>query len=175
MEQFSDAQCVSRLGEILAEQRAATLEGLTAALGEQLDRILEERFTQIAALVGAELEAVMRRARQAPATQAPPRAPEGWEALPIDEQRLHLRAQRFARVKAAEMLLYRAEAVARGRAQRDLYSEFASDIDAARQAFRQEFLTACPSMADYLHLELVRTLAHDEAACLGPGYPGPLV
>jgi hypothetical protein len=30
-------------------------------------------------------------------------------------------------------------------------------------------------MVDYLHLELVRTLANDDAEVLGPNYPGAMV
>jgi hypothetical protein len=30
-------------------------------------------------------------------------------------------------------------------------------------------------MVDYLHLEMVRSLADDDAILLGPSYPGPLV
>ena len=36
-------------------------------------------------------------------------------------------------------------------------------------------MTSSPTMVDYLHLELVRSLANDDAILLGPNYPGPLV
>lgn len=85
-----------------------------------------------------------------------------------------LSAQRFAKVKIAEMQLYQAPAVKAGRASRDLYGSLRPHIDAARQAFQQRFLTAGNGIADYLHAELVRTLANDDATLLGPGYPGPL-
>ena len=51
----------------------------------------------------------------------------------------------------------------------------AVEIDAAREAYREQFLTPVNGAADYLHGEFVRTLANDDAALLGPGYPGPLV
>lgn len=85
-----------------------------------------------------------------------------------------LSAQRFAKVKIAEMQLYQAPAVKAGRAARDLYGSLRPQIDAARQAFEQRFLTPGHGIADYLHTELVRTLANDDATLLGPGYPGPL-
>jgi hypothetical protein len=40
---------------------------------------------------------------------------------------------------------------------------------------RTQFFTPCASMVDYLHLELARTLAYDDADLLGTTYPGPLV
>ncbi len=101
--------------------------------------------------------------------------PAVWEELPADEQQIHLRAQRFARVQAAEMRLYHADVVQAGRARRNLYDALRQPIDDARQAFRTQFFAGCPSMVDYLHLELTRTLANDDPDLLGSTYPGPLV
>jgi hypothetical protein len=93
----------------------------------------------------------------------------------VDEQRVHLRAQRFARVQAAEMRLYHAAEVQAGRDRRNLYEALGESIDAARETFRKTYFDACPSMVDYLHLELVRTLAHDDPELLGENYPGVMV
>ncbi len=98
-----------------------------------------------------------------------------WSQVPEKDRTLHMRAQRIARVQVAEMRLYQAQAVRRGRSTGDLYAALKREIDAARETFRTDFLAACASMPDYLHLELVRTLANDDASMLGPGYPGPLV
>jgi hypothetical protein len=101
--------------------------------------------------------------------------PTTWYALNREEQNLHLRAQRFARVQVAEMRLYRAQAVKKGRAERDLYNHLKTEIDGGRETFRKDFLSASDSMVDYFHLELLRTLANEDVALLGPGYPGPMV
>src|SRR6202035_2131304 len=84
-------------------------------------------------------------------------------------------AKRFAKVKIAEIQLYQAPAVKAGRAAHDLYGSLRPHIDAARTAFRERFLTPGHQVADYVHAELLRTLANDDASLLGPGYPGPLV
>jgi len=97
-----------------------------------------------------------------------------WFQLSRADQELHLRAQRFARVQVAEMRLYKSDAVKEGRAKRDLYSLLKADIDSARELFQRDYLTATPTMVDYFHLELVRTLANEEAELLGKDYPGPL-
>jgi hypothetical protein len=94
--------------------------------------------------------------------------------LPKDEQEMHARAQRFARVRVAEMRLYRAQAVKQGRDAGDLYAALQKEIESGREQFRQDFLST-PTMIDYFHVELVRTLANDDASMLGPDYPGPLV
>jgi hypothetical protein len=83
-------------------------------------------------------------------------------------------AQRFARVRVAEIRLYHAAAVKEGRASSDVYSALKPQMDAAREAYREKFLTPQNGTADHLHGEFVRTLANDDAALLGPGYPGPL-
>jgi hypothetical protein len=101
----------------------------------------------------------------APSKEGEPLAPD---------QDLSLRAQRFARVKVAEIQLYQPAKVTAGRAARDLYGSLQPHIDAARAVFRERFLTPGRKIADYLHAELVRTLANDDAELLGPGYPGPM-
>jgi len=93
----------------------------------------------------------------------------------LNQQELRLRAQRFARVKVAELQLYQASEVKAGRAAGDLYTALRTHIDSAREAFRERFLSQAGVCADYLHAELVRTLANEDVAMLGPAYPGPLV
>ena len=94
--------------------------------------------------------------------------------LPRDEQETHARAQRFARVRVAEMRLYRAQAVKEGRENHNLFEALRKEIEQGREQFGNDFLTT-PTMIDYFHVELVRTLANDDASLLGPDYPGPLV
>jgi len=106
---------------------------------------------------------------------APSQPASAWDRLPPEEQRIHLRAQRFARVETAEMRLFQGDAVRAGRAGRDLYDTLRNSIDAARDAFRLSFFAPCSSMVDYLHLELVHTLANDDPDLLGNNYPGPMV
>jgi hypothetical protein len=103
-----------------------------------------------------------------------PKPPDKWEDLPAAEQAIHLRAQRFARVQVAEMRLLHGEAIQAGRNRRNLYEALREHIDSAREAFRTRFFT-CPSMVDYLDLELTRALANEDAEILGHSYPGPLV
>src|SRR5579864_2263634 len=86
----------------------------------------------------------------------------------------HSRALRFARVKVAEIQLYQASQVKSGRAARDLYGALGPHIDAARGAFRDRFLIPLNGVPDYLHHELVKSLAKEDAVLLGPSYPGPL-
>ncbi len=107
-----------------------------------------------------------------PPAKAAGAAPD-WQSLSQEEQELHARAQRFARVRVAEMRLYQAEAVRNGREQARLYMALRGEMDRSRAQFKHEYLHS-PSMVDYFHLEVLRTLANDDATLLGPEYPGPL-
>jgi hypothetical protein len=109
-----------------------------------------------------------------PVKEAAKRQASAWDALPAETQRMHLQAQRFSRVKVAELRLYHADAVRDGRAKSDLYGALRGDIDALRAEYQRDY-AATPTMVDYLHLELLRTLAHDDDRLLGANYPGPLI
>lgn len=109
-----------------------------------------------------------------PVVIEPPPAKPGWSDLSRPEQEMHLRAQRFARTRVAELVLNHIGRVRDARLAQNLYGTFQTEIDAARQEFRRDFFEPCSSMVDYLHLELVRTLAKDEADALGADYPGPV-
>jgi hypothetical protein len=108
----------------------------------------------------------------APAVRTVPRA---WDDLTAEDQKLHLQAQRMARVRVAEMRLYHESELRSGIAAGDIYGGLQKAIDAARDQFLQSFLSKSPTMVDYLHLEILRGLAHDDDRLMGPNYPGPLV
>ena len=92
--------------------------------------------------------------------------PEDWE--------IHQRAQRFARVKVAEVRLYQSQQVIEGRSRKALYTSVRESLDKAREEYAQQFLSS-PGLPDYLHSEVIQTLANGDAGLLGADYPGPLV
>jgi hypothetical protein len=104
------------------------------------------------------------------------KTPDGhsWSVLSEEDRELHRKAQRFARVQVASIRLYKSDAVKNGRTGGQLYTSLKEEIDAARGVFRRDFIAKSETMVDYLHLELVGTLANDEVELLGPDYPGPL-
>ncbi|HUQ94104.1 MAG TPA: hypothetical protein VM120_20655 [Bryobacteraceae bacterium] len=95
---------------------------------------------------------------------------------PMSRARLAVRAQaeRFARVRVAEMVLNYPRQLKKGRQDRTLYVQFKEQIHAGREEFRKKYLLSNSSMADYFHQELVHTLAKDDATTLGSEYPGAL-
>lgn len=111
--------------------------------------------------------------RQVPASETS--GPRSWNELSPEDQKLHLQAQRTARVRVAEMRLSQQNELDAGIARSDIYGSLRPQIDKARDEFLQMFLSRSPTMVDYLHLEILRSLAHDDDRLLGTNYPGPMV
>jgi hypothetical protein len=147
--------------EALAEAAAMRLEALSS-IGGQAGSVPRDKQP------GSATELVQLNGE-------PKKTVKAWDELSEAEQRIHLRAQRLARVKVAELRLAHMEKVKRGLVRTDVYGELQPEVDGLRAQFREEFLTAHPTMVDYLHLELVRSLANHDERLLGPQYPGPLV
>jgi hypothetical protein len=146
-----------------------TVMAMVAASGVQLSAPIE----LLCEAAGMRLETFNLVSSPQPDSVSP--KPRTWDDLGAEDQKLHLQAQRMARLRVAEMRLYRENEVRSGAAGSDLYGALKSEIDAARDQFRQTFLSKSPTMVDYLHLELLRSLAHDDDRLLGGHYPGPMV
>jgi hypothetical protein len=147
--------------------------GMLIALGSTpANPPLSAPIEMLCEAAGIRLESLL----QPPALPQPIGPPKhSWDSLAPDDQSLHLKAQRMARVKVAEMRIAAAPELREGIATADIYGALRPVIDAARNQFRTSFLEKSRTMVDYLHLEIMRTLAHDEDRLLGPDYPGPLI
>ncbi|MEP6714771.1 MAG: hypothetical protein ABJC09_04315 [Terriglobia bacterium] len=152
------------------ETAPAPLELLCEAAGMRLDGLAAEAAPTVTPLPNPVLVNIGGQV-------TPPAGPERrkWDELSPDDQQLHLKAQRMARVRIAEIRLQHADGLRKGAADGNLYGALCVQIDAARTEFLQAFLSKSPTMVDYLHLEILRSLAHDNDRILGEKYPGPMV
>jgi len=91
----------------------------------------------------------------------------------ILRQAREARARWQARAAVSGIRVRRMAALERGRMERDIYSALGPEIEAARKAYRKDFLAVSPAIADYLHKELLH-LANDDPSLLGPDYPGSM-
>lgn len=146
--------------ELLTEAAGMRLETLEAPAAPALKPLEQPGLVQIATK---------------PAGAAPSSAAPAWNDLSPAEQKEHLAAQRIARVRVAEMRLYHADELRQGVFSGDIYGALRPQIDQARKDFLQNCLSKSSSMVDYLHVELLRSLAHDDERLLGSDYPGPMV
>jgi hypothetical protein len=102
-------------------------------------------------------------AAAAPAREAPP------QMSPQDAE-IHRKAQRFARLLMDEIKLYNQAKVAEGRKNRDLYDRLKEDIEKSRATYMKRYGNTVAASGDYFVAELVRSLAEDDMALLGPNF-----
>ena len=179
--------------KLLTEFSSAQLDRLMfigEAPGEEaeVEEVLEEVVEEVEASedvlveeVPAEEEEVSlaeREAEEAPAeaVEAPGPAeagPPDLSQLNEEEQNVHRDAKRFAKLLISEIELYSKVKVSEGRKNKDLYGSLKTDLQRSRQTYEKRFAKTQASRHDYLHDEIVRILANDDASILGPDYPGP--
>ena len=99
--------------------------------------------------------------------------PPDLAMLSQEDQKVHREALRFAKLLISEIELYSKADVAQGRQNKDIYLRLKWEIDRSRRTYETRFSKTVASSHDYLHDEIVRTLASFDASSLGPDYPGP--
>jgi len=147
------------------EVRPAPIELLCEAAGMKLESLDAGMISEKPAPVREDLVQIAGAANAGKA--------EKWTSLGAEEQAMHLRARRTAKVRVAQMRISESEALRRGAQVRDIYGALRNSIDTARADYRETYMSA-PGMVDYLHLEIVRSLAREDERVLGHGYPGPI-
>ncbi|HLJ25754.1 MAG TPA: hypothetical protein VKY85_03515 [Candidatus Angelobacter sp.] len=93
-------------------------------------------------------------------------------AAPVaEEDDLHKKARRFARLLVDEIKLYNQAKVAEGRQSRDLYDRLKEDIEKSRAAFDKKFGASPAASANYFTQELIRILADNDVSLMGVTFP----
>ena len=88
---------------------------------------------------------------------------------PEDEE-IHRKAQRFARLLVDEIKLYNQAKVSEGRKNRDLYSRLKEDIDKSMATYQKRYGNTVAAGTAYFQAELVRSLAEDDISVMGPNF-----
>jgi len=91
-------------------------------------------------------------------------------ALSEEDADVHRKAQRFARLLVDEIKLYNQAKVAEGRKNKDLYDRLKEDIDKSRATYKKRYGNTAAATVDYLQAEIVRSLAEDDIAVMGPNF-----
>jgi hypothetical protein len=90
--------------------------------------------------------------------------------LPADEQELHRRANRVAKVSMQDIKMLRPEQVRLGRENRDLCIRLRDDIEKAHREYDRRFKPIMDHPVDYFYRWMVEILADGDAHALGE-YP----
>jgi hypothetical protein len=101
-----------------------------------------------------------------------PAVGEGFDVarLTPEQQELHRRANRVAKVSMQDIKMLRPELVKLGRQHKDICIRLKDDIEKAHREYDRRFKPIMDHPVDYFHKWLVEILADGDASCLGE-YP----
>jgi hypothetical protein len=102
------------------------------------------------------------------AASAPASAPASSGS---EEDELHKKARRFAKLLVEEIKLYNQPRVEEGRQHKDLYDRLKVDIEKSRSTYDKRYAESAVASADYFTQELIRILADNDASLMGASFP----
>ncbi len=88
-----------------------------------------------------------------------------------EEDELHKKAKRFAKLLVEEIKLYNSAKVTAGRENRDLYDRLREDIEKSRATYDKRYADGSVASANYFNQELIRILADNDVTLMGSGFP----
>ncbi len=91
-------------------------------------------------------------------------------AVSPEDQDVHRKAQRFARLLVDEVKLYNQAKVAEGRKHKDLYDRLKEAIEKSRGTYQKRYGNTVAASGDYFQHELVRSLAEDDVSIMGANF-----
>jgi hypothetical protein len=108
------------------------------------------------------------RAETEAATETTPEAPAS--AISAEDQDVHRKAQRFARLLVDEVKLYNQAKVAEGRKNKDLYDRLKEAIEKSRATYQKRYGNTVAASGNYFQNEIVRSLAEDDLSIMGANF-----
>ena len=87
-----------------------------------------------------------------------------------EEDELHKKARRFAKLLVEEIKLYNQPRVEEGRQHKDLYDRLKVDIEKSRSTYDKRYAESAVASADYFTQELIRILADNDASLMGASF-----
>ena len=88
-----------------------------------------------------------------------------------EEDELHKKARRFAKLLVEEIKLYNQPRVEEGRQHKDLYERLKVDIEKSRSTYDKRYAESAVASAEYFTQELIRILADNDASLMGASFP----
>jgi hypothetical protein len=124
----------------------------------------------VAAPAPAEVPSPAPVVAQAPAAAAPASGAD-VSSLSPEDQEVHKKAKRFAKLLVDEIKLYNQAKVTEGRQNKDLYQRLKEDIDKSRNTYDKRYGATAAASAGYFSAEVIRILADNDASTLGSDFP----
>lgn len=176
MKSPADDQCLV-LPLVVKDKVAAVIyaDGGTVP-GGTLDSSGLQALTRFAA-IWLELAALRKAGGPAPEDIQQPAAamtasvPAAAEQTSISqEDELHKKARRFAKLLVEEIKLYNQPRVEEGRQKKDLYDRLKVDIEKSRSTYDKRYAESAVASSDYFTQELIRILAENDASLMGASF-----
>jgi len=146
-----------------------------AAAGEASAPVASAAHSAIAEVQAGVVEAEMDPALAEPLpigqaeTKAIPETPPVSSVSPEDQD-VHRKAQRFARLLVDEIKLYNQAKVAEGRKHKDLYDRLKETIEKSRATYQKRYGKTVAASGNYLQNEIIRSLAEDDLSIMGANF-----
>ena len=87
-----------------------------------------------------------------------------------EDQDVHRKAQRFARLLIDEIKLYNQAKVTEGRKHKDLYDRLKETIEKSRATYQKRYGKTVAASGNYLQNEIIRSLAEDDPSIMGANF-----
>jgi len=100
-------------------------------------------------------------------------APDGVAhspAMPPEDEEVHRKARRFARLLVDEIKLYNKSKLAEGRTNKNLYELLKDPIDKSRATYQKRYGSTVAASGNYFEDEMKRSLAEDDLSVMGPNF-----
>ncbi len=91
-------------------------------------------------------------------------------SIPADDQEVHRKAQRFARLLVDEIKLYNQAKVSEGRKNQDLYDRLKEAIEKSRATYQKRYGSTAAASGNYFQHEIIRSLAEDDLSIMGANF-----
>jgi hypothetical protein len=145
--------------------------GMLDASGLQALTRFAAVWLELAALRKAGGPATEEASQSQPAAMAATAASSAPVPAASDEDELHKKARRFAKLLVEEIKLYNQPRVEEGRQHKDLYDRLKVDIEKSRSTYDKRYAESPVASANYFTQELIRILADNDVSLMGAGFP----
>jgi hypothetical protein len=98
-----------------------------------------------------------------------PETPSG-PPMSAEDEELHRKAKRFARLLVDEIKLYNKSKLAEGRSNRNLYDLLKDPIDKSRATYQKRYGSTVAASGNYFEDEMKRSLAEDDLSVMGSNF-----
>jgi hypothetical protein len=145
-----------------------------AAAGEASAPVASAAHSAIAEVQSVAVEAEMEPGLAEPLpigqaeTKAAPETPVS--SISTEDQDVHRKAQRFARLLVDEIKLYNQAKVAEGRKHKDLYDRLKETIEKSRATYQKRYGKTVAASGNYFQNEIIRSLAEDDLSIMGANF-----